>query len=120
MRFVLFLAVLMFVGNAYAGEIRKLTPEDKSEPKATVGILNVASPSDVADAQQTENADLEYMMDNYSTEEMAQYAIQVSRAQRAAAVRNGQTPPPKLTQEQLRDKQQMRDYLRSLYNYVYE
>jgi hypothetical protein len=51
---------------------------------------------------------------------MAQYAIQVSRAQRAAAVRNGQTPPPKLTQERLRDKQQMRDYLRSLYNYVYE
>ena len=87
--------------------------------KEQIDILNVPSPTDIVSAQYAENANLEYMIEHYTTEELAQYAIRVSRAQRDAARRTGQPLPEKLTKEQLQSKEALRDYLRSMYNFSY-
>ena len=119
MRLTLILAILLFTTAASAGEIRRLTPQDQMPEKEKIDILNVPSPEDIVSAQYAENLNLQYMMDHYTTEQMAQYPIRISRAQRDAARRAGQPLPPKLTKEQLQSKEAMRDYLRSMYNFSY-
>lgn len=125
MRFILALAILLYSVNVSAGEIRRLTPQDTVEAKKAedaiekIDLLNVPSPEAIVAAQSVENAQLEYMMQHYTTEQMAQYAIRISRAQRAAAKKAGQPLPEKLTKEQLQSKEALRDYLRSMYNFKY-
>jgi len=125
MRIALILATLLITTNVYAGEIRRLTPQEMNNKKPVsitedpADILNIPSPESIVAAQSAQNAQLEYMMEHYTTEQMAQYAIRISRAHIAAARKAGTPPPARLTKEQLSSKEALRDYLRSMYNYTY-
>ena len=83
----------------------------------TVGDLYVPAPEDIADIQMYSNKEINYMVENYSTPELAKIAIQLNKAQTEAAKMNGSTPPAKLTKEILTDKEKIADYLRSQYNF---
>jgi len=87
----------------------------------TDSILNayVAPPSEVAKAQFDENREIQYMIDNYSVEEMAQLAIQLNQALRREAISAGETPPAKLSAEVLQNKEKLGEYLRSQYKFSY-
>ena len=79
--------------------------------------LNANEPSltEIAKIQSGTNQEIEYMLDNYSLPQLAQYAVRVNRAQREAAKRAGTTLPPKLTREILQDREKIGQYLRSQY-----
>lgn len=85
----------------------------------TVGDLNVPAPEDIAEIQRYSNREINYMVEHYSTPQMAKYVIQVNKAQIAAAKRDGTPVPPRLTKEILSDKNKMADYLRSQYKFRY-
>jgi len=85
----------------------------------TVSDLNVPAPEDIANIQLYSNKDIAYMVENYSTPELAKIAIKLNKAQIAMAQKNGTTPPDKLTREILTDKQKIADYLRSQYKFSY-
>lgn len=85
----------------------------------TVSNLNVPAPEDIADIQLYSNKDIEYMVENYSTPELAKIAIRLNKAQTAMAKMNGTTLPQRLTREILTNKQKIADYLRSQYKFSY-
>lgn len=85
----------------------------------TVGNLNVPAPQDIAHIQLYSNKEIEYMIKNYSTPELAKRAIQINKAQTEIAKQNGSELPPKLTREILSDKEKIAEYLRSLYKFSY-
>ena len=84
-------------------------------------VLNayVAPPSQVAKAQLSANKEIQYMIDNYSLEKMAQMAKQLNNAMRRQAMLTGEPLPPKLTEETLSSKEKIGEYLRSQYEYHY-
>ena len=85
----------------------------------TVEDLNVPAPEDIANIQVYSNREINYMVENYSTAKLAKVAIDLNRAQTAAAKRNGVQPPAHLTNEILSDKAKIAEYLRSHYKFRY-
>lgn len=85
----------------------------------TVGDLYVPAPEDIANIQIYSNREIEYMVKHYSTAKLAKVAIDMNRAQTAAAKRNGTKPPARLTKEILSDKAKIAEYLRSQYKFSY-
>lgn len=86
----------------------------------TIGNYNVPSPNDVAKAQLPLDREVQYMLDNYSLPQLAQYAVQINKSQIAAAKRSGREVPAKLTKEILSDREKIGEYLRSIYRYRYQ
>lgn len=84
-----------------------------------VGNMNVPAPEDIANMQLYSNKEIEYMIQHYSTPELAKIAIQLNRAQTAIAKKNRQIPPARLTKEILTNKEKIADYLRSQYKFSY-
>ena len=85
----------------------------------TVSDLYVPAPEDIANIQLYSNKEIEYMVENYSTPQLAKVAIELNKAQTEAAKMNGSTPPARLTKEILTDKEKIADYLRSQYKFSY-
>jgi len=85
----------------------------------TVGNFNVPAPQDIAHIQLYSNKEIEYMIKNYSTPELARKAIQINKTQTEIAKQNGTELPPRLTKEILSDKEKIAEYLRSLYKFSY-
>lgn len=85
----------------------------------TVGDLYVPAPEDIANIQMYSNREINYMVENYSTPQLAKMAIELNKAQIEAAKMNGSTPPARLTKEILSDKEKIADYLRSQYKFSY-
>ncbi|MBR1600936.1 MAG: hypothetical protein IJ677_05090 [Alphaproteobacteria bacterium] len=85
----------------------------------TVSDLYVPAPEDIANVQLYSNKEIAYMVENYSTPELAKVAIQLNKAQIEAAKMNGSKPPARLTKEILTDKEKIADYLRSQYKFSY-
>lgn len=85
----------------------------------TVSNLYVPAPEDIANVQLYNNKEIEYMVENYSTPQLAKVAIELNKAQTEAARMNGSTPPARLTKEILSDKEKIADYLRSQYKFSY-
>ena len=107
---------LIFIGaSAMAEDFTKNLKTDLN----TVGNLNVPSPKDIAKIQLESNRSVEYMVENYTLPELAQYAVRLNEAQRNAAKINGGTVPPRLTREILQDRDNIADYLRSQYKFSY-
>ena len=79
----------------------------------------VPAPKDVAKMQLDANKRVEYMIENYTLPELAQYAVRMNDAQRNAAKLSGEQIPPRLTREILEDRDKIADYLRSQYKYNY-
>lgn len=79
----------------------------------------VPSPKDVAKMQLESNKRIEYMIENYTLPELAQYAVRMNDAQRNAARLSGEQMPPRLTREILENRNKIADYLRSQYKYNY-
>ena len=79
----------------------------------------VPAPKDVAKIQLESNKRVEYMIENYTLPELAQYAVRMNEAQRNAAKLSGEQIPPRLTREILEDRNKIADYLRSQYKYNY-
>ena len=85
----------------------------------TVADLNVPAPEDIAEIQAFSNREINYMLQKYSTPQLAKTAIEINRAQIEAAKKNGTTPPAKLTEDILTNRDKLADYLRSQYKFSY-
>ena len=85
----------------------------------SVADLNVPAPEDIAEIQAASNREINYMLDNYSTPQLAREAIRLNKAQIAAAQKSGITPPARLSKEMLSDRNKLADYLRSQYKFSY-
>ena len=85
----------------------------------SVADLNVPAPEDIAEIQAANNREINYMLEKYSTPQLAKEAIQLNRAQIEAAKRSGVTPPARLTEDILTDRNKLADYLRSQYKFRY-
>lgn len=82
-------------------------------------IPNIAPPEAIADLQNTQDSEIEYMITNYSQPELAQYTIEMYKTAVRSAKLTGKELPPKPTREMLADKQKIGEYLRSFYKYSY-
>ncbi|MBR1824973.1 MAG: hypothetical protein IJ770_00095 [Alphaproteobacteria bacterium] len=85
----------------------------------TVGDAYVASPAAIAAIQNMQNGEIDYMIENYSQPELAQYAVEMYKAEVRVAKQKGTELPPKPTKEMLADKQKIGEYLRSFYKFSY-
>lgn len=113
MRLILCLITLMFSTFAFAGAIEVL-PEDFSlNKKMSIDDAEIAM---TVNAQKDVNQNIVYMMNNYSLEEMAQYAVRLNKSDRQTAAAEGKPLPEKLNREILRSKASIAEYLRSRYN----
>ena len=104
---VIGLAICGCIGAASAQTISKA-----NEP-------NIAPPEQIADLQNTQDLEIEYMLANYSQPELAKYTIEMYKAAARNAKLTGKELPPKPTREMLADKQKIGEYLRSFYKYSY-
>ena len=102
---------------AQAGEIFRAPKKEKEIE--TTDVLYVIPPQQIADVQYPSDKNVQYMLDNYSLERMAQYAIRLNSAQIKAAEAQGTPAPAKLSRETLQSKDKIAEYLRSLYRYEY-
>ena len=113
MRLILCLIMSMFSTFAFAGEIEAL-PEDFSlNNKMSIDDAEIAI---AVNAQKGVNQNIVYMMNNYSLEEMAQYAVRLNKSDRQTAAAEGKPLPEKLNREILSSKENIAEYLRSRYN----
>lgn len=113
MRYILFFALLLISTPITAGEIMPL-PEDYAITQSA-DTSKASAPTQVNPKKQGYR-DIIYMMNNYSVEEMAQYAIHLNKAERQAAASSGKPLPAKLSKEILQNKELIAEYLRSRYN----
>ncbi|MBQ9035477.1 MAG: hypothetical protein IJ099_05925 [Alphaproteobacteria bacterium] len=113
MRLILCLIISMFSTLAIAGEIEAL-PEDFSlNNKMSIDGAEIAM---AVNAQKDVNQNIVYMMNNYSLEEMAQYAVRLNKSDRQTAAAEDRPLPEKLNREILSSKENIAEYLRSRYN----
>lgn len=115
MRYLLFSVFLLTVLPVQAGEIIPL-PEDYMI-KQPIDIANIDISMSV-DSKKDINQEIIYMMNNYSLEDMALYAVRINKADRQAAQAAGRPLPAKLSRETLQDKELIAKYLRSRYNLI--
>ena len=80
---------------------------------------NIAPPEAVVSIQDTQDSEIEYMIENYSQPELAQYTVEMYKTAVRNAKINGNELPPKPTREILNDKQKIGEYLRSFYKFTY-
>ena len=80
---------------------------------------NIAPPDAITALQNTQNNEIEYMIEHYSQPELAQYAVEMYKAEVRNDKLTGKQIPPKPTREMLADKQKIGEYLRSFYKYSY-
>ncbi|MBO6281978.1 MAG: hypothetical protein J6N49_05570 [Alphaproteobacteria bacterium] len=92
---------------------------DKSLDLDNVMNAYVPAPSQIASIQLSTNKRIQYMIDNYTTPQLAQHAIQLNQAEIQAAKLSGQEPPAKLTRAILEDREKIADYLRDHYKFKY-
>ena len=112
MRLILCLIISMFSTLAIAGEIEAL-PEDFLNNKMSIDGAEIAM---AVNAQKDVNQNIVYMMNNYSLEEMAQYAVRLNKSDRQTAAAEDRPLPEKLNREILSSKENIAEYLRSRYN----
>ncbi|MBP5216170.1 MAG: hypothetical protein J6039_06445 [Alphaproteobacteria bacterium] len=94
--------------------------EQKDVDLSKVENLKVAAPSAIARANRLPRRELKYMEENYSTPELARYALRINRSQITQAIANkAETLPPKLNKETLQDRQKLLDYIAENYKYEY-
>lgn len=114
---VMFLSLSFASTVAQAGEIIRAPKKEKNiEPTE---VFYMVPPQQIADVQHPSEKSIQYMLDNYSLERMAQYAIRLNSAQIKAAEAQGTPVPAKLSRETLQSKDKIAEYLRSLYRYEY-
>lgn len=77
--------------------------------------LNEPSAAEISSAHSVAYRDIDYMENNYSLPEFAQYAIQLHKALSQYASRNNTEMPEPLNADILSDKQKIGDYLRQIY-----
>ena len=117
------IALIIFISLSFtstyvqAGEIFRAPKKEKNIE--TPDILYVVPPQKIADDQYPADKNIQYMLDNYSLERMAQYAIRLNNAQIKAAEAQGTTVPARLSRETLESKEKIAEYLSSLYWYEY-
>lgn len=80
---------------------------------------NIAPPEAIANLQNTQDSEIDYMVEHYSQPELAQYAVEMYKAEVRNAKLTGKALPPRPTREILSDKQKIGEYLRSFYKYSY-
>ncbi|MCQ2734961.1 MAG: hypothetical protein MJ212_03300 [Alphaproteobacteria bacterium] len=114
-QFLLASALILIISPAMSEDFTKNLKTDITN----VNEANVPSPKDIAKIQLESNKRVEYMVENYTLPELAQYAIRMNEAQRNSAKLNGTQIPPRLTREILEDRNKIADYLRSQYKYTY-
>ena len=110
--FTLILCLLISMSASAEERIKKI-PVPQSEAEENVTNLHEESPEEIAIIERSGNHRVQYMLDNYTLAEMAQYAIEYNKAQIAAAKNGETTPPQRLTKEILQDKEKIAEYLRS-------
>lgn len=103
--------------SAYAGEITKVT--SKLENAEQTEVFYMVPPQKISAVQYSAEKNIQYMLDNYSLERMAQYAVRLNQAEIKAAEMQGTQIPAKLSPETLQSKDKIAQYLRSLYRYEY-
>lgn len=112
---MLFLFFLLISLPIHAGEIIPLPEDYMIKQPIDRDNMNVSMS---VNAKKDVNQDIVYMMNNYSLEEMAQYAVRINKADRQAAEAAGKVLPAKLSRETLQDKELIAEYLRSRYNVI--
>lgn len=119
MRYIVFLSCFFLAMNAQAGSITHL--QDRIFPTITDSdeMYNGIAPERIAKTQRATAAHIQYMLQNYSLEEMAQYAIRINNNERQIAIDANRTPPARLSQEILQDKEKIAQYLRSRFDWTY-
>ncbi|MEE6207313.1 MAG: hypothetical protein VZR95_04590 [Alphaproteobacteria bacterium] len=124
-------AILMILNsNAMAEDVKTLetatesegtTPQKIVPPVELKTVMNayVPEPQQVAGVQLSANKRIQYMIDNYTTPQLAQQAVQLNQAEINQARISGQKPPAKLTRAILDDREKIADYLREHYKFKY-
>lgn len=115
MRFVLCLAIILFPFVVHSGIIEPLPENYQADKTYNLEDMKILM---AVDAHKNVNQEIIYMMNNYSLEEMAQYAIRLNKADRQVAAAGGMPIPEKLSREVLSDKRLIAEYLRSRYDFI--
>ena len=119
MKYLVFLYCLFLISDALAGTITPMTYQNTSEEYTDDDNYAGIEPNKIVDAQRSMRSIIRYMEQNYSTEQLAQYAMRLNQSDRRMAISKGQTPPELLSKEILQDKEKIADYLRSRQEWTY-
>jgi len=102
-------------------ESEDITDQKIVPPVDLDNVMNayVPSPNQVAGVQLSANKRIQYMVDNYTTPKLAQFAVRLNQSEIQAAKLSGQKPPATLSRAVLEDREKIADYLREHYKFKY-
>ena len=119
MKYLVFYCCLFLISDAFAGTITPMVYQNTSEEYTNDDNYAGIEPEKIVSAQRSMRVAIRYMEQNYSTEQLAQYAMRLNQSDRRKAISKGQTPPEPLSKGVLQDKEKIADYLRSRQEWTY-